>query len=103
MEVLGVCLEEQLLIKYCSTKHLILLKVQNVMDIYTDVIQYLINFLTKIFGVIKSEIMTNERTLDLARVAKFSDRMRQLAEEVHKPIIKKFEKRKVYSPFKLGC
>ena len=47
--------------------------------------------------------MINEHTLDLALVATFSDRMRQLAEELHKPIIKKFEKRKVYSPFKLGC
>ena len=25
--------------------------------------------------------------------------MRELVEELHKPIIKKFEKRKVYSPF----
>ena len=34
----------------------------------------------------------NERPLDLA--------MQQLAEERHKPIIRKFEKRKVYSTFK---
>ena len=34
----------------------------------------------------------NERLLDLA--------MQQLAEELHKTIIRKFEKRKVYSTFK---
>ena len=43
-------------------------------------------------GVIKNEIKQNVRPLDLA--------MQQLAEESHKPIIRKFKKRKVYSSFK---
>ena len=42
-------------------------------------------------GAVKNENMSNQRPLDLAT--------RELAEELHKPIIKKFRKRKVYSPF----
>ena len=38
--------------------------------------------------------------MDLARVGKVSDRTRQLTKEVHKPVIRKFEKRKVHSSFK---
>ena len=40
--------------------------------------------------------------LELARIArraKASDRSRQLAEELHNPVIRKFEKRKVNSSF----
>ena len=43
--------------------------------------------------------MSNQRPLDLARVAKVSDRTQELAEELQNPIIRKLEKRKVYSPF----
>ena len=43
--------------------------------------------------------MSNQRPLDLARVAKVSDRTQELAEELQKPIIRKLEKRKVYSLF----
>ena len=43
--------------------------------------------------------MSNQRPLDLARVAKVSDRTQELAEELQKPIIRKLEKRKVYSHF----
>ena len=43
--------------------------------------------------------MSNQRPLDLPRVAKVSDRTQELAEELQKPIIRKLEKRKVYSPF----
>ena len=44
--------------------------------------------------------MTNERPWDLARVAEVSDRTWKLAEESHKPIIRRFEKHKVRSSFK---
>ena len=37
--------------------------------------------------------------MDLARAAKVSDRRRELAEELHKPIIRKFNKRNVQSRF----
>ena len=48
---------------------------------------------------IKNENISNKRPLDLARAAKVSDRRRELAEELHKPIIRKFNKRNVQSPF----
>ena len=74
-------LEEQLLLKYCVIKHLILLKIQNEMDIKEVLLQWLINFLIK-------------KTSDLLTM---SDQ--QLAEELIKSIIRKFKKRKVQSPF----
>ena len=40
-------LEEQFLIKYCVIKHLILLKIQNMMDINVDLLQWFTNFLIK--------------------------------------------------------
>ena len=43
-------------------------------------------------GVIKSEIISNQRLSDIAK--------RQLAEELHTPIIRKLEKQKVYTSFK---
>ena len=42
-------------------------------------------------GVIKNENISNKRPLDLAT--------RELAEELQKPVIRKFNKRKVQSPF----
>ena len=49
-------------------------------------------FFDKITSVsgIKNENISNKSPLDLARVAKVSDHTRELAEELHKPIIKKF-------------
>ena len=65
-------------------KHLILPKIKNMMDIYTDLLQWFINFfIKKTSGSgIKNENMS----------------VQQLAEELHKPI-RKFKKRKVHSPF----
>ena len=40
---------EQLLLKYCMIKHLILLKIQNMMDIKVDFLQWSTNFLIKNF------------------------------------------------------
>ena len=72
-------------------KHLIFLKIENMMDIKELLLQWFINFLIKISsgsntsgGVVKSEIKSNQ----------------ELAEELHKPIVRKFEKREVYSSFK---
>ena len=45
--VLRVSLEEQLLIKYCVLKHLVLLKTPNMMDINMDLLQWFINSLIK--------------------------------------------------------
>ena len=81
MEILMILLEEQLLIKYCVIKHLILLKIQNEMDIKEVLLQWFIHFLIK-------------KTSDLLTMLD-----QQLAEELNKSIIRKFEKRKVQSPF----
>ena len=62
------------------------------MDINVDLLQRSINCLIKKFGgAVKIEIMQNQHTLDLP--------MQQLAEELHKPIIIKFEKHKVHPSF----
>ena len=42
--------EEQIQIKYCAIKHLVLLKVRNVMDINVDLLQWPINVLIKNFS-----------------------------------------------------
>ena len=47
MEILKICLEEQLLIKDFVIKPLILLKIQNMMDIKADFFQCSITFLIK--------------------------------------------------------
>ena len=47
MEILNIYPEEQLLIKYCAKKHLILLEIQNMMDIK----EAIKNFLKKKFLV----------------------------------------------------
>ena len=75
-------------------KHLTLLKIQNIMNINVNLIRWFINFLIKNSNgsavtqvdksVIKTEFMTKL----------------QLAEELHKPIIRKIEKRKIHSSFK---
>ena len=77
---------KQLLIEYYVVKHLILLKIQNMMDIIEDLLQWYIHFLYKksCGSGVKRKIMPNQG----------------LAGEFHKPIIRKFEKRKVYSTCK---
>ena len=56
------------------------------MDINTDLLQWLINFflIKSSGGAVKIDIIPNQ----------------QLAEELQKPIIRKFEQRKLYSSFK---
>ena len=62
------------------------------MDIKSRVLlQWFINEINSSGGAVKNQNMSNRRPLDLAK--------RDLAEESHKPIIIKSEKRKVYSPF----
>ena len=70
---------------YYVIKHLILLKIQNMMDINVDLLQWSITFLIKknSGSGIKNENIANK----------------ELAEELHKPIIRRFKKRKVHSTF----
>ena len=62
-------------------KYLILLKIQNMMDIKVDLLQWSINVWIK-----KSSDTSNKNE-------NISDQ--QLVEELHKPLIRKFKKRKV--------
>ena len=66
-------------------KHLIFLKIRNMMDINADLPEWFINFLTKKTsgGTVKNENISNK----------------YLAEKLCKPILRKSEKRKVNSPF----
>ena len=66
-------------------KHLILIQILNVMGIKDLLLQWFISFLIKKFSgsVIKNENISSK----------------ELPEELHKPIIGKLRKRKVYSPF----
>ena len=47
MEILNIYLEEQLVIKYYVKKHLLLLKIQNMMDIKEVLLQWFMLFLNK--------------------------------------------------------
>ena len=99
MEVLSICLAEQLLIKYYVLKDLIFLKIQNLMVIKV-VVQWFTTFLKKKYsfqGVthahkspIIKEIMKKQSPLDLDCVAKVSDFTRNLSGKL---IIKNLEKR----------
>ena len=85
MEIIKIYLEDQLLIKHYVIKHLVLIKIQNMMDIKEVLLQRFISFFDEKTsgGAVKGEIMPDQ----------------QLAEDFHKPIIKKIEKRKVHSSF----
>ena len=47
MDILNIQLEEQLLMKYCMLKHLILLKIPNRIKINADLLQWTVIFLIK--------------------------------------------------------
>ena len=85
MEILRICQEEQLLIKYYVIKRLILLKIQIIMVIKEVLLQWFVNFLIKSLYVL------------LLKTRLFQTNI--LAEELHQIIIRKFEKRKVYLSF----
>ena len=74
-------------------KHLTLLKIRNIMSINVDLLQWFINFLLK-----KSP--GDVATLGNKSAVK-NDNMsnKVLAEELRKPVLKTFNKRKVQSPF----
>ena len=84
MEILNIYLQEQLLIKYYVIKYLILLKIRD--DGYQrGVASIVYSFFVKKTpgGADKNEIVQNK----------------ELAEELHKTVARKFEKEKVHSSF----
>ena len=56
MDILRICSEEQLQIQYYVIKHLILLKIQNMMDINADWLQWFMTFLIKKLLVVSLKI-----------------------------------------------
>ena len=78
---------EQLLIKCNVIYHLILLQIQNMIDISMDLLQWISDLLIKIRCYFRHT----------GTGIKFENQ--QLAEKNHKPIIKKFRKRKVHFSF----
>ena len=91
MEILKIELEEQLLLNYYVIKHLILLKFIDMMNIKEVQLQWFIRFFYKktAVGAVKNEIMQNK----------------ELADELHKPIIKKLksESTLIFYRLYLGC
>ena len=86
MEILKIEVEGQILIKYCVVKHLIFLKLRNMMDININFLQCSMNILIKkILLVLVLKIRIFQTT--------------ELAEKLHKPIIKRFKKTIVHSAF----
>ena len=88
MEFFKIQLEEQLLIKYYLIKHLILLKIQNMMYINADLLQQFIDFL------IKKTLLVVVLQMRIFLISN-----KEIAQKLHKPILGKFEKRKVHSTF----
>ena len=86
MEIFKIQLKERLLIKYCAVKHLMLLNLQNIIDIKEVLLQWFIDFLKK--RQLKGRTVENENISN-----------KKLAEQLHKPLFKKFKKRKVNSSF----
>ena len=89
MEVLKICVEEQVQIKYSVNKHLILLKILKYDGCKSGIASVVCTFLDKTSStthkgtVIDSDVVSNnQRPLEVAT--------QKLPEELHKRIIRKF-------------
>ena len=82
MEIVRICPEEHLLIKYYVAKHLILLKIQNRMDITVDLLQWFKKFLIK-----RLLANTSNGAIESKNISNL-----QLAKDLHKQIIRKLGK-----------
>ena len=93
MEILEINLEEQLLIEFCMIKHLILLK-NSRYDGYLWVLASLIyNFFYK-----KPSLPEDKSASSGAAKSKIMSKQ-ELASKLHKPIVRKLEKREVQPSF----
>ena len=82
-------------------KHLILLKIRNMMDTNVDLFQWSIHFLIKKTSggattLVRSETLA---TRNKSAIKNENTSNKELAEELHKQTIRKFKKRKVQSYF----
>ena len=103
-EILKIQLEEQLLIKYGVINHLKLLRIQDMMDIDVGSPQQSANFFIKnsfCFHVQRhyAARARYENSASGSGIKNKNISIQVLAEELRKPIIRKFKKRKVHSPF----
>ena len=94
MGILMICLEGQLPIKYYVIMDLILLKIQNLKNINADLLQLFVNGLKKCFLVV---LLKEELRQTSVLQTEICDNQLKI---LHKPIIRNFEKQKVYSSFK---
>ena len=69
-----------------------IVKIQNMMDINVDLLQWFIHFLIKKTSG-GATTLANKSAVQNKNISN-----KELAEELHKTIIKKFDKRKVHSP-----
>ena len=69
-------------------EHLVLLKIRNMMDVKGVLLQWFVIFFFFLIKKLLVEQLKNENVSN-----------KELAKELHKPIIKKFKKRKVHSSF----
>ena len=90
MKILRICLEEQLQVMYDVIMHLISLEIQNMLDINADSLQWLQIF-DKNFSSLANKYAADSGIKNMPN--------KKLAEDLHKPIIKKLEKRKLHSSF----
>ena len=81
MKILKIYHEEQLLIKFSEIKHLILLKTQSMMDVKKVLLLWFIIFFFFFF---------DKKSAKGGSVNNAIKQNAQLAEELHKPIIKTF-------------
>ena len=85
MEILNTYLEEQLLIKYYVIKHLILLKIQNMININVYLLHWFTKFLIRKLQAVILKIRIGQT--------------KNYQKSCIKSIIRKIEKRKVHSFF----
>ena len=84
------------MIKYWVIKHLILLKIRNIININAELLQWSINVLIERTSGGSATLSRSETLGTRYRSAIKSENSlrKQLAEEIHKPIIRKFKKEK---------
>ena len=98
MKILRVCLEDKLLIKYYVIKHLILLKIPNMISMNANFHYWFINILIKslllrVHGQ-RPELCKIQNKFAGSRVESEIIPNHQLAKELHKQIMRKSGKRK---------
>ena len=97
MEILNIYLEEQLLIKDCMKKHLVLLKILHYKGVASMVYK---SFDEKTSAThARSETLATQNKFAGSGIKNKNISNKELPEELLKPVIRKFKKIKLRSPF----